>query len=281
MSKADGGITSWGTVGSFLKEGACSNALFSVMNRAFEHPMRSEQTASMPLAGGIMQHGYQCGMVWGAAFASGAEAHRRFGAGPLAETKAIVAAKKLIEAFRADNDGHRDCYEITELNKRSTTWQMVTYFMLKGGTIGCFRRAARFAPPAYRAINAAFADEASEPPAAPVSCAAELVRKMGGSELHATTAAGLAGGIGLSGGGCGALGAAIWLKGYNRLAAGERQIDYRDPRTAELVERFIKATDYEFECPKIAGRPFETVADHAAFVQGGGCAKVLELLAAA
>jgi len=26
----------------------------------------------MPLAGGIMQHGYQCGMIWGATLGAGA-----------------------------------------------------------------------------------------------------------------------------------------------------------------------------------------------------------------
>lgn len=46
----------------------------------------------MPFAGGIMQRGYQCGMIWGAALAAGAEAHRLHGPGPQAETAAIMAA---------------------------------------------------------------------------------------------------------------------------------------------------------------------------------------------
>jgi hypothetical protein len=55
-----------------------------------------------------------------------------------------------------------------------------------------------------------------EAPAQPVSCAALLAHKMGLSDLQATMAAGFAGGIGLSGGACGALGVAmlalpLWL----------------------------------------------------------------------
>jgi hypothetical protein len=39
-----------------------------------------------------MQHGYQCGMIWGATLAAGAQAYRLLGPGPQAETAAIIAA---------------------------------------------------------------------------------------------------------------------------------------------------------------------------------------------
>ena len=55
----------------------------------------------MPFAGGIMQHGYQCGMIWGAALAAGAQAYRLFGPGPQAEAMAVIAAQWLVESFRA------------------------------------------------------------------------------------------------------------------------------------------------------------------------------------
>ena len=48
--------------------------------------MPLEEHAAAPLAGGIMQHGYQCGMIWGAALAAGAQAYRLYGAGAQAET---------------------------------------------------------------------------------------------------------------------------------------------------------------------------------------------------
>ena len=45
-----------------------------------------------------------------------------------------------------------------------------------------------------------------------LSCASEVVKKMGGSNEEIVIAAGFAGGFGLSGNACGALGAAIWMK---------------------------------------------------------------------
>ena len=93
MTKAKSGISSMGTVSTFLKGRACSDTLSHVLNRAFDHPLKLEERAAMPFAGGIMQHGYQCGMIWGATLAAGAQAYRLFGAGPQAEAKAILAAQ--------------------------------------------------------------------------------------------------------------------------------------------------------------------------------------------
>ncbi len=54
----------------------------------------------MSLAGGIMGNGYQCGMLWGAALAAGAQAYRLFGPGPQAKVAAMRASQRLVEAFR-------------------------------------------------------------------------------------------------------------------------------------------------------------------------------------
>jgi hypothetical protein len=254
-----------------------------VIDRAFDHPLEPEEHATAPHAGGIKQHGYQCGMVWGAALAAGARAHQLYGAGPEAETRAMMAAQRTTEAFRTQNKSV-DCIDITEIDKSSSAWQMVKYFLLKGGSIGCFRMAARYVPAAFAEINSAYTAEDVEAPSAPVSCAALLARQMGASDLHAVMAAGLAGGIGLCGGACGALGTAIWIMGMRLQAAGSVKNLWTDQVfTAEfdgLIDRFLKSTDYEFECADIVGRQFEDVADHAAFVRGGGCAKVIEALAA-
>ena len=45
-----------------------------VVDRSFDQPSELEEHAAGPLAGGIMQHGYQCGMIWGATLAAGAQA---------------------------------------------------------------------------------------------------------------------------------------------------------------------------------------------------------------
>lgn len=88
MSKAEtGGISTAGTVGAFFRKGACSETLLHVINLAFDHPMTEEEHASSPLAGGILLHGYQCGMLWGATLAAGAQAYHAHGAGPRAESR--------------------------------------------------------------------------------------------------------------------------------------------------------------------------------------------------
>ncbi len=76
MTRAKSGISSIGTVRTFLKVGTCSEALCNVLDRAFDHPLKLEEEATAPLAGGIMLHGYQCGMLWGVTLAAGAQAYR-------------------------------------------------------------------------------------------------------------------------------------------------------------------------------------------------------------
>ena len=251
----------------------------SVVDDSFNQPMKPEEHAVMPLAGGIMQQGYQCGMLWGAALAAGAQAYRLWGPGPQAETGAVIASQKALEAFRA-HTGEINCAEIIELNWKTPSKGRILKFFLRGGPIGCFRLAANYAPIAYDEIDTALSDKPIEPPSPPVSCAAVLAQKMGASELHTVMAAGLAGGIGLSGGACGALGAAIWLIGVMSSAAGDGKISFNDPTASAAIEKFLESSDYEFECAKIVGRKFENAADHAAYVRDGGCAKIIEALAA-
>ena len=47
-----------------------------------------------------------------------------------------------------------------------------------------------------------------------------------------------------------------------------------------MIEEFLECTGHEFACAKIIGRKFENAADHAAYVRAGGCAKIIEVLAA-
>jgi hypothetical protein len=265
------------TIGAFINGRACSDTLLHVLNRAFDEPVELEEKAVMPLAGGILQHGYQCGMLWGTALAAGAQAYRLYGGGAEAEIRAMTAARRAVNAFRAKKDTI-NCIDITNIDKSSSTIEMMTYFFLKGGTISCFRMAAQYAHVAYAEINAAFAGSSVEMPSAPVSCTAMLARKMGLSPRHRVMMAAFAGGIGLSGGACGALGAAIWVLGMNRIKKGDK-IDYKSAEGQEVIDRFVKLTDCEFECAEIVGRIFESIADHADYLCNGGCAKIIEGLA--
>jgi len=251
----------------------------SVVDGSFDHPLALEEHATLPLAGGIEQMGFQCGQLWGAALAAGAQAYRLFGPGPQAEAAAVVAAQRLAQSFQTSYKSI-NCAEVINLDWKNAQAKQILGFFLRGGPIRCFSMTAGYSRAAIGEMDAAFSGNNLEAPAPPVSCAALLAQVMGASELHAVMAAGLAGGIGLSGGACGALGAAIWLIEMNRVQGGTGKVEFNSPESTEAIDRFVQSTDCEFECSKIAGRKFADVADHAGYLHEGGCAKVIEALAA-
>lgn len=278
MSRAGSKVTSMGSVGAFIAGRSCPDTMFHVLGRAFGQPSKAEERATQSFSGGIVQHGYQCGMIWGAALAAGAHAHALLGPGPHAEAAAIVAGRRLVDSFRATS-GHVDCLDITDVGRSASGMKVFETFFLRGVVIRCFRLAARYGPAARAEIDAALSEGRVEAPPDPVSCSAMLARRMGASERRVVMAAGLAGGIGLSGGACGALGAAIWILGLGRIEGQGGKVDFKDPAIAEAIDGFMKITDYEFECSAIAGRKFEDVGDHAAYLRGGGCSGLIEAIA--
>jgi len=248
-----------------------------VLNEAYDERKQLEEKGSATLAGGIMQHGYQCGMIWGAVLAAGARAYELFGPGPEAETRAVMAAQKLVDEFQSCT-GEINCLEITDLDNSSSALKMFYVFLIKGKTLSCMRLTGKFSSKAFDVINAVFSEENIEIQTAPVSCASELARKMGASEKHVVMAAGLAGGIGLCGGGCGALGTAIWLMTMDK--GLDTKMEFKDPKAMEMIEKaFLPNSDYEFECLDIIGRKFESIEDHSKFIREGGCAKLIDSLA--
>jgi hypothetical protein len=254
----------------------------SVVDSSFDHPLKLEEGASLPLAGGLMQNGYQCGMLWGAVLAAGAQVYQSFGSGTEAELQAIRTAQSLVEVFRLRNK-HIDCSDITEMKWKGASTSglagQVLKFFLKGGPIVCFSMSANYARAAFNQINTALAEDPVEVPPPPVSCAALLAQKMGASDLHTMMVSGFAGGIGLRGGGCGALGAAIWMMGVNYSKANGGKPGFDNPLYSALLERYLESADYEFECSKIVGRKFDDVADHANYLRQGGCQKIIATLA--
>ena len=241
--------------------------------------MELEQRAADPLAGGLMR-GYQCGQVWGAALAAGAQAYQIFGKGPQAEAAAMIASQQIVESFRTQNKSI-DCRAITGIDLSAPKPWIIIRFLLKSGPTGsCFGMAARCAKVAFDELNSALSEEYIEAPSTPVSCSAILAQKMGASDLQTVMAAGLAGGIGLSGGACGALGTAIWIVRMNKAREQVGNAGYTDPNISDVIDRFVESTDGEFECSKIIGRKFESINDHAGYLHAGGCSKIIEVLAA-
>jgi hypothetical protein len=257
----------------------------SVVDGSYGHPLKPEERASLPLMGGFMNYGYQCGMLWGATLAAGAQAYRLLGPGPQAETGAIIVAQRLAEFFRAGYNGV-NCIEITGIEFRSASKRRILgqtlKFFAKGGPVRCLCMSARSARAAVSEIDATLSEK-HKAPYPPASCAAMLAQDMGVSDMHAVMAAGFAGGIGLSGSACGALGAAIWIIGMNCLEQGVGDGIWRSKvfqsRAAAAIDGFMKCSDSEFKCSEIVGRRFENVDDHADYLRAGGCSKIIKVLA--
>jgi len=263
---------------TFMKKGTCSRTFFYLLNREFGHPMDEEEKAIDPLAGGILQQGYQCGMLWGASMAVGAEAFRRNENPELATGMAILATQSLMRSFE-NRAQSIECVDITELDL--TNNKGLLRFMLTGKFVHCFKLTGKWAPEALEAATEGLAPKGQELPVKSLSCASEVIRKMGGSTREMLLVAGFAGGLGLSGSGCGALAAAVWMNAlvHNRKTTGKSASF--DPATDPTLKVFYEETDYELQCDKICGQRFKTLEEHTEFVKNKGCAKLIDLLARA
>src|SRR5512137_216679 len=109
----------------------------SVVDGSFDHSLALEEHATLPLAGGIEQMGFQCGQLWGAALAAGAQAYQLFGPGPQAEAAAVIAAQRLVEFFHTSYKSI-NCAEVIELDWKNVKAAQMLRFFLKGGPVRCF-----------------------------------------------------------------------------------------------------------------------------------------------
>ena len=260
---------------AFLKKGTCSRTFFYILNREFGHPKDNEEQAADYLAGGILQSGYQCGMLWGASLAVGAESYRRFNNQSVATGMAIKATQNVLDSFiQAANSP--DCGEIT-----NTDWKRkysILKFLVTGKMVTCFKLAGKWAPDAVQAANDGLSQSVADLPATSLSCASEVVKRMGGTDEEMVIVAGLAGGIGLSGNACGALGAAIWMNSLQRIKDGTFKSSLTDPESEKILNVFLEVSNYEMECNKICGKQFESVEEHTEYIKSGGCKKLIETL---
>jgi hypothetical protein len=267
----------------FWKKGTCSHTMFHILNREFGYLKENEEHASDPLAGGLMQTGHQCGMLWGSSLAAGAESFRRCHDSSQAIASAITATQHLMESF-SKRTKTVDCREITGCDLTSKTG--MTKLMVKSILCGfiyspCFNLAVKWAPEAIRSARQGLSNDQTEEHRLMVSCASEVVRKMGGNNEEMIMVAGFAGGLGLSGNACGALAAAIWMNtlGWRREQPEKTRHYFKNPDTNEILNAFYEATGSEIRCDKISEKCFKTAADHSEFINNGGCDKLIGLLA--
>ncbi|HTX91869.1 MAG TPA: C-GCAxxG-C-C family (seleno)protein [Anaerolineales bacterium] len=270
---------------TFLKCGACSHTFFYILNREFGHPEETDELASNTLAGGLMC-GQQCGMLWGSALAVGAESYRRHADRGQAIAGAMTTTQQVMESFlkRAHSV---NCRQIVGFDFNNP-FGMIKFMLttaFHGGLKNsvCFNLAGNWAPEAIQAAAQGLSMEPTVLAQPPVSCATEVAQKMGASEEDAVTVAGLAGGMGLSGNACGALGAAFWLNtlAWCRKHPGETPASYKNENITGIMKAFNDATGSEILCQKITGRHFQTIDDHTEFIRAGGCDALIKMLAAA
>lgn len=263
----------------FMKKGTCSNTLFYILNRESGHLKENEERAADPLAGGLMQTGHQCGMLWGSTLAVGAEAFRRQGKNrDQAIAAAITATQHLVEAF-SKTARSVDCRDITgcDFNSKLGLWKAFFF----GRFIRCFALVDKWALKAIQAEAEGLSLAQTVLPEQPISCASEVAQRMGASDEEMVMVAGFAGGIGLSGNACGALAAAIWMNTlvWCKKHPGKTPPYFNNPNTKNILKEFYGATDAKILCHEITGKYFKTIGEHAEFIKNNGCDKLLQVLA--
>ncbi len=264
----------------FWEKGTCSCTFFYLLNREFGYTKENEERASDPLAGGLMQTGHQCGMLWGSALAVGAESFRRHNDRGQAIAVAITATQNLMESF-SKRTKTVNCRDITcdFYNKFDIVKLMLK--TLPGGYSNfiCMNLAEKWAPEAIQSAKEGLSDKQTDLPQLPISCASEVAKKMGASDEEMVMVAGFAGGMGLSGSACGALGAAIWMNTLTWCRKHPGKSGYLNPGANEILKAFYGATGSKILCHEICGQHFQTIDDHTEFIKNGGCNKLINILA--
>jgi hypothetical protein len=216
-------------------------------------------------------------MLWGAAMAVGAESFRMYSDDRgQAIAVAITATQHLMESF-INSAKSIECEEITETDF-SNKWSFAKY-LFSGKFYSCFKLAEKWAPDAIEAASAGVSIEQAEFTRQPISCASEVIKKMGGSEEEMVMVAGFAGGLGLSGSGCGALGAVMWKTTLELVKIDKWKYTLTNPTIEKIINEFYEASDYEMDCHKICGMRFNTIDEHSEYIKSGGCDKLMNALA--
>ena len=266
----------------FKEKGTCSQTFIYLLNRDFGHNKENEERASDPLAGGIMGRGHQCGMLWGSSLALGSESFRRYGNGGQAIGSAIIGTQHLVESF-SKRTKTVNCRELTGCNLTSKFGmaKLMLKIIFQGGMANsfCFNLAEKWAPEAIQSATEDLSGEKTDWTQMPVSCASEVARKMVASDEEIVMVAGFAGGLGLSGNACGALGAAIWLNSLDWCRKNPGKSGYSNLYSKNILKAFDGATDSKIRCSEICGQRFKSIDDHTEFLKNGGCETLIDLLA--
>ncbi len=260
----------------FRKLGTCSRTFFHILNREFGHSMELEERASDVLAGGIMQMGHQCGMIWGASLAIGAEAYRSTENKNQAINVAIKATQNVLTSFK-QREHTISCREITRCDFSSKL--SFAKYMVSGRFLHCFNLAQNWAPEAVKSASVGLSNQKSVLQKECLSCATEVARKMGASDEEMVMVAGFAGGLGLTGNACGALSAAIWMKSLDWCREELKKSSVKNSKAKKVLDTFYETSNSNILCSEITGLHFKTLDDHTTYIKKGGCSRLINKLA--
>lgn len=266
----------------FKEKGTCSQTFAYLLNREFGYNKASEERATDPMAGGLMLKGHQCGMLWGASLAVGAEAYRRSQNSDEAIRLAIIATQKLLESF-SKRTNTINCRDITHSNMDS--FFGLTKYMIKTMLQGmnnstCFNLAENWLPEAIQSAKEGLSQEATfSKTQKAISCATEVAKKMGATDEEQIIVAGFAGGLGLSGNACGALSTAIWLNSLKWVKENPDKSAFKNKNAKAALKVFNTETNSEMLCQNLCQQQFKSVEEHTQFIKNGGCSKLIETLA--
>jgi hypothetical protein len=202
-----------------------------------------------------------------------AEAFRKFNDSNKATIASISTTQEIIDDFVKITDSP-DCLAITniDLTKRFSIFKMI----FSAGD--CFDLANKWIPRAIKTTKKGLARNSISSEKV-ISCASEVVRKMGGGDEEMVMVSGFAGGLGLSGNGCGALSAAIWMKTLNWCRKNPEKRGYAYDGIEDIMKIFEEATQGKMLCSEISGKQFSSIDDHTEFIANGGCNGMIDLLA--
>jgi hypothetical protein len=268
----------------FRQKGACSNTFCFLLNREFGNNDENYERSTDLLAGGLAQSGHQCGMLWGSSLAIGTEAYRQCGNCSKAIGASTAATQSTMQSF-VQRTGTANCREVTGCDFNSK-WDTMRYMVkvIVGGmdNMVCFKLAESWMPEAIKAASDGLT-LATTYTKTPVSCASEVVKRLGGSDQEIAMVGGFAGGLGLSGNACGALAASIWMNmlKWHRKNPDKKAKYFNNPVAKRVLKAFYDETGKEILCQKICGQTFKNIDDHTKFLNSGGCNKLIKVLSQA
>jgi hypothetical protein len=256
-----------------------------MLNRAAGYESKEIEEASDPLCGGLLLDGdCACGVLWGAGLAAGVRARERLPDRNAARLAALLSAKACLNWYSAQGKPV-DCGQIIGMKK----WNMPLY-LLKGNLRVCLRQLSECALDFHNRIDETLQIVETSGEAQPLrNCASESFRETARvigleEEDGDVLVAGLAGGLGLSGNGCGALVGAVFahmLKYFKDRDKPKHSMlrsnlqglyigdGWMEP-AREVVRRFTNALDTK-KCAEITQTEFGSPEDLHRYLETGAC----------